>query len=141
MKTIVYISKDLSIPSSEVVFKSMRSGGPGGQHVNKVSTAVQLSFDIAHSSLPEPVKQRALLATDRRLSREGILRLRVSKHRSQYLNKQEAISRLIAWLDHFITPPKQRKATRPTKSSKEKRIKGKRVVSERKKLRRPPTME
>lgn len=141
MKTTVYITKDVSIPSSELVIKPTRSGGPGGQHVNKVSTAVQLSFDIVHSSLPEPVKERALLTADKRMSGQGILRLRVSKHRSQHLNKQEAITRLVLWLRHFITPPKQRKATRPTKSSKEQRIKRKRVMSERKKLRRPPTLE
>ncbi|NND04878.1 MAG: aminoacyl-tRNA hydrolase [Saprospiraceae bacterium] len=141
MSEEIHITSDLSISASEISWKAIRSGGPGGQHVNKVSTAVQLSFDILQSSLPNEIKTRAISEPDHRVSKEGVLTLRVSKHRSQLLNKREAIDRLTEWLHRFVEPPKKRHSTRPSRSSKEERIKKKRILSERKRLRRPPTLD
>lgn len=104
----------------------MRSPGPGGQNVNKVATAAQLRFDLMGSpSLPEPLKLRAAALAGSRLTTDGVIVIAASRHRTQPLNRDDAIERLVALLRAALTPPKPRKPTRPTYGSKQRRLEGK----------------
>ena len=103
----------------------MRAQGAGGQNVNKVSSAVHLRFDIAASSLPEPVKERLLAVGDQRITTDGVVVIKAQTHRSQDKNRAEALQRLQELVDSVATPPKPRKPTKPTKASKERRLQGK----------------
>jgi ribosome-associated protein len=127
------ITPHLSIPDQELEFEYVRSSGPGGQNVNKVSTAVQLRFDVRHSpSLPEGVRGRLEKLAGRRLTSEGILLITAQKFRTQDQNRLDALNRLRELIARAAVPPKRRKATRPTKSSKERRLTSKHKKGERK---------
>ena len=109
----------------EVEFKPIRSQGPGGQNVNKVSSAMQLRFDVARSSLPERVKSRLLQFQDQRLTADGVLVIKAQASRSQVRNKADALARLQAMIDEASHTPRVRKATRPTLGSKLRRLESK----------------
>jgi ribosome-associated protein len=114
-----------TVPEHEVEFSAIRAQGPGGQHVNKASTAVQLRFDIAASGLPAAVKARLLARSDSRLSVDGVIVIKAQGSRSQEKNKAEALARLqelIAQAEHV---PRARKPTKPTFGSKQRRLAGK----------------
>ncbi|HEU5156865.1 MAG TPA: alternative ribosome rescue aminoacyl-tRNA hydrolase ArfB [Streptosporangiaceae bacterium] len=127
------------IPDSELRWRFSRSSGPGGQHVNKTDTAVELSFDLASTdSLPAALKERAMRRLAGRLV-DGVLTVRAERHRSQWRNRQDALSRLAALLhESTAPPPKRRRPTKPSRAQRERRLAAKRRQSELKRLRRPP---
>ncbi|MFT4748890.1 MAG: ribosome-associated protein [Pseudohongiellaceae bacterium] len=117
---------------SELEFSAIRASGPGGQHVNKVSSAVQLKFDIVNSSLPAAVKARLLALSDRRITKDGLVVIKAQRFRSQDKNKQDAVERLKLLAEKAASAPKKRLATRPTRSAKERRLKNKKLLSNKK---------
>lgn len=135
---MIEITPTLSIDEKEVQESFVRSSGPGGQNVNKVSTAVQLRFDIRNSpSLPPEVKQRLIYLAGKRLSTSGILILTSQKYRTQEKNRQDALNRLIALIRQAAKKPKNRKKTKPSAAAKQERLDEKRRRSEVKKARKP----
>jgi ribosome-associated protein len=125
---MLVISPDISIPDDELGERFVRASGPGGQNVNKVSTAVELRFDIANSpSLPEPLRARLLARRDRRLTDAGVLVISAQRFRTQDRNRDDARTRLVVFIEAGLHVPKPRVATRPTRGSKERRLTEKKV--------------
>lgn len=115
----------ITIAPEEVELKAIRAQGPGGQNVNKLSSAVQLRFDVAASSLPEDLKQRLLALRDHRITEDGVVLIKAQSHRSQELNRQDAMRRLEDLVNSVARPPRKRRPTKPTLASRRRRLEGK----------------
>ena len=118
------------VDEREVEFSAIRAQGAGGQNVNKVSSAIHLRFDIHASSLPEALKQRLLSLNDSRITQEGVLVLKAQQHRTQEMNRSDALNRLQEVIDSVATAPKPRRATQPSYGAKQRRLEGKSQRSE-----------
>jgi ribosome-associated protein len=124
------VSRTISIPDDELQERFVRASGPGGQNVNKVSSCVELRFDVAHSpALPEPVRERLLAMRDSRLTEAGIFIIHAQEHRQQDRNREDARVRLVEFIRSGLVAPKKRVKTKPTRGSKKRRIEGKKSRS------------
>ena len=136
---MIDVTEDFAIDESELEVKFVRSGGPGGQHVNKVATAVQLRFDVGGSpSLPEDVRARVVELAGKRISYDGIVTIEANRFRSQKRNREDALERLVELLRRAAEKPKERRRTKPTAGATKRRLEDKRHRSAVKDKRRPP---
>jgi ribosome-associated protein len=135
--SLIRITPGLAIDATEIEESFIRAAGPGGQHVNTTSSAVQLRFDVRHSpSLTNEVRVRLERLAGHRLTRDGVLVLQAQGQRSQKRNREEALARLVALVRAAARPPLKRKATKPTKASKQRRLDSKKRHGALKSLRR-----
>jgi ribosome-associated protein len=132
---LIRITDAITIEDRELDERFVRASGPGGQNVNKVSTAVELRFDVRASSLPPDVKQRLMTLAGSRMTGDDVLLIDSREHRTQAQNREAARARLIALLQHAARRPKIRRPTKPKRAAKEKRLESKRQRSEVKSLR------
>lgn len=135
---MIRVTRNIAIDESEIQEEFIRSSGPGGQNVNKVATAVQLRFDVVHSSsLPDDVRQRLIELSHSRISEDGVLIINAQRFRTQRRNRQDAMERLVELVREATHKPKIRRKTRPTLASKMRRLETKQHRSATKRLRQP----
>ena len=126
------------MPVEEVELSAVRAQGAGGQNVNKVASAIHLRFDIRASSLPAEIKERLLALGDRRVTQDGVIVLKAQRHRTQEMNRDDALARLNEIVNAATLVQRKRIATRPSKGAKLRRLEGKKQRGETKSLRRKP---
>jgi len=139
---VIRVTASIALEESELIERFVRASGPGGQNVNKVSSAVELRFDVARSpGLSEPVRQRLAKLAGRRLTQDGVLVLFADRFRTQERNREDARERLFALIREAAVPPKPRRKTRPTLASKVRRVEGKVKRAGVKRMRQRPAEE
>ena len=120
------VSRSINLPESELVVRFLRADGPGGQHVNRTESAVELRFDVAQSpSLPEDVRARLLARRDRRMTDDGVLVIQARRFRDQSRNREDARERLVEIVRGALAAPKKRIATKPSRASQQRRLESK----------------
>jgi ribosome-associated protein len=138
LRTMINITNEISISEEELKFKFVRSSGPGGQNVNKVSTAVQLRFDVVGSpTLPPDIRSRLIALAGNRVTEKGVLVIDTQQYSAQSQNRQAAIDRLVDLIKQAAIPPKVRRKTKPSDGAKQRRLESKRRRGKVKQLRKP----
>ncbi|MDF1591159.1 MAG: alternative ribosome rescue aminoacyl-tRNA hydrolase ArfB [Desulfobacterales bacterium] len=137
---MIKVTPNITISEDEIQIQFMRASGPGGQHVNKTSTAVQLRFDIKNSlSLPDVIRERLLQLPDRRITADGVLVITARRFRSQDQNRQDAVQRLVDLVSKSAQKPRRRRKTKPSRASIKRRLEHKRRQGTKKGMRRRVT--
>jgi ribosome-associated protein len=123
---MIRVNRSIALAESEIAFEFIRSSGPGGQNVNKVATAVRLTFDVRRSpSLPVDVRERLMLLAGKRAGADGVLAIVARRHRTQKANRRDAVARLVELVLRAAEKPRQRRDTKPTAASKRRRLEAK----------------
>jgi ribosome-associated protein len=136
---MIPVTPSLALDEAEIEYQAIRAPGPGGQHVNKTESAIQLRFDArASASLPNAVFLRLKPLAGRRMTQDGVIVITANRHRSQEMNRRDALDRLVEMIRAAAVAPKRRRPTKPTFSSQKKRLERKKLHGARKKQRRAP---